>query len=115
MPLPLHDVTTLTESFRRAVLRLFFRRDLMDVETAQDMLAWPHVVRHTTNNYDYSCLVLVHCFVEVVACSRRSVAPRRLGHAAGQWANGPASLVRDARSGVAAAGRRCRAGVAGAG
>ncbi len=25
-----------------AVLRLFVRRDLMDVETAQGMLAWPH-------------------------------------------------------------------------
>ena len=41
-PLPLHDVTTLTEAFRRAVLRLFVRRELMDVETAQGMLAWPH-------------------------------------------------------------------------
>ncbi len=28
--------------FRRAVLRLFVRRELMDVETAQGMLAWPH-------------------------------------------------------------------------
>ena len=42
VPLPLHDVTTLTEAFRRAVLRLFVRRELMDVETAQSMFAWPH-------------------------------------------------------------------------
>jgi len=42
VPLPLHDVTTLTEAFRRAVLRLFVCRELMDVETAQGMLAWPH-------------------------------------------------------------------------
>ncbi len=42
VPLPLHDVTTLTEAFRRAVLRLFVRRELMDVETAHGMLAWPH-------------------------------------------------------------------------
>ncbi len=35
VPLPLHDVTTLTEAFRRAVLRLFVRRELMDVETAR--------------------------------------------------------------------------------
>ena len=42
VPLPLHDVTTLAEVFRRAVLRLFVRRELMDVETAQGMLAWPH-------------------------------------------------------------------------
>ncbi len=40
--MPLHDVTTLTEAFRRAVLRPFVRRELMDVETAQGMLAWPH-------------------------------------------------------------------------
>jgi len=40
--LPLHDVTTLTEAFRRAVLQLFVKRELMDVETAQSMLAWPH-------------------------------------------------------------------------
>ena len=37
VPLPPHDVTTLTEAFRRAVLRLFVRRELMDVETAQAM------------------------------------------------------------------------------
>ncbi len=37
--LPLHDVTTLTEAFRRAVLRLFVRRELMDVETTQGMLS----------------------------------------------------------------------------
>ena len=42
VPLPAHDVTTLTEAFRRAVLRLFVRRELIDVETAQGMLAWPH-------------------------------------------------------------------------
>jgi hypothetical protein len=40
--LPLHDVATLTEAFRRAVLQLFVKRELMDVETAQSMLAWPH-------------------------------------------------------------------------
>ncbi len=42
VPLPLHDITTRTEAFRRAVLRLFVRRELMDGETAQGMLAWPH-------------------------------------------------------------------------
>ena len=42
MPLPLHDVTTLTKAFRRAVLRLFVRRELKDVETAEGVLAWPH-------------------------------------------------------------------------
>ncbi|MFQ6046581.1 MAG: transposase [Gemmatimonadales bacterium] len=42
VPLPLHDVATLTEAFRRAVLRLFVRRGLLESETAASMLAWPH-------------------------------------------------------------------------
>lgn len=42
VPLPLHDVATLTEAFRRAVLRVFVRRGLLDGEAAQGMLAWPH-------------------------------------------------------------------------
>jgi hypothetical protein len=33
--LPLHDVATLTEEFRRAVLKMFVGRELMDIETAQ--------------------------------------------------------------------------------
>ena len=40
--LPLHDVATLTEAFRRAVLKMFVKRELMDIETAQGMLNWPH-------------------------------------------------------------------------
>jgi len=40
--LPLHDVAILTEAFRRAVLELFVKRELMDIETARGMLAWPH-------------------------------------------------------------------------
>jgi hypothetical protein len=42
VPLPLHDVATVTEAFRRAVLRLFVQRELLDHDTAQSMLAWPH-------------------------------------------------------------------------
>jgi predicted AlkP superfamily phosphohydrolase/phosphomutase len=42
VPMPLHDVATLTEAFRRAVLRLFVRRGLLEEETALGMLAWPH-------------------------------------------------------------------------
>ena len=37
-----YDVATLTEASRRAVLKLFVRRELLDVETVQSMLAWPH-------------------------------------------------------------------------
>jgi hypothetical protein len=42
VPLPLHDVAPLTEAFRRAVLRLFVTRELLDRDAAQSMLAWPH-------------------------------------------------------------------------
>jgi hypothetical protein len=35
VPLPLHDVAILTEAFRRAVLRLFLRRGLLELEAAQ--------------------------------------------------------------------------------
>jgi len=42
VPLPRHDVATLTEAFRRAVLRRFVRRGLLEEATARGMLAWPH-------------------------------------------------------------------------
>jgi len=45
--LPLHDVATLTEAFRRAVLKMFVNRELLDIETARGMLAWPHSGFHT--------------------------------------------------------------------
>ena len=44
--LPLHDVATLTEAFRRAVLTMFVTRELLDIDTAQGMLAWPHAGFH---------------------------------------------------------------------
>jgi hypothetical protein len=39
---PAHDTARLTEAFRRAVLRLFVRRELFDHDQAAGMLAWPH-------------------------------------------------------------------------
>jgi hypothetical protein len=39
---PAHDAAPLTEAFRRAVLRLFVRRELFDEAQAQAMLQWPH-------------------------------------------------------------------------
>ena len=39
---PAHDTARLTEAFRRAVLRLFVRRELFDDDQAAGMLAWPH-------------------------------------------------------------------------
>jgi len=32
----------LQTAFRRAVLKMFAKRELMDIDTAQAMLAWPH-------------------------------------------------------------------------
>ena len=46
VPLPLHDVATVTEAFRRVVLQMFVQRELMDSDTAQSMLAWPHAGFH---------------------------------------------------------------------
>ena len=37
-----HQIEVLTEAFRRAVLREFVRRDLLDAHVAQSMLAWEH-------------------------------------------------------------------------
>ena len=39
---PGHDTAPLTETFRRAVLRLFVRRGLFAEDQAQGMLQWPH-------------------------------------------------------------------------
>ena len=39
---PAHDTAALTEAFRRAVLRLFVRREVFEREDAEAMLAWPH-------------------------------------------------------------------------
>jgi len=46
VPWPAHDATALTEAFRRAVLRLFVRRGIFEVEDARAMLAWPHAGFH---------------------------------------------------------------------
>ncbi len=42
IPWPAHDTAALTEAFRRAVLRLFVRREFFEAHEAQAMLAWPH-------------------------------------------------------------------------
>ncbi len=77
VPLPLHDVTTLTEAFRRAVLRLFVRRELMDVETAHGMLAWPHSGFHVhdgvwvaADDREFAVRLARYCARNPVALSR---------------------------------------------
>jgi hypothetical protein len=39
---PTHDPERLAEAFRRAVLRLFVRRELFEPDQAEAMLQWPH-------------------------------------------------------------------------
>ena len=46
VPWPAHNSTALTEAFRRAVLRLFVRRGIFEVDHARAMLAWPHAGSH---------------------------------------------------------------------
>ena len=80
--LPLHDVTALTEAFRRAVLRLFVRRELMDVETAQGMLAWPHSGFHVHDGVcapagerEFAVRLARYCARNPVALSRLEYQP----------------------------------------
>jgi hypothetical protein len=75
--LPLHDVATLTEAFRRAVLRLFVKRDLMDIETAQSMLAWPHSGFHAhdgvwiaADNKEFTVRLARYCARNPIALGR---------------------------------------------
>ena len=42
VPWPAHDTVALTEAFRRAVLRAFVRRGVLEPDEADAMLAWPH-------------------------------------------------------------------------
>jgi hypothetical protein len=75
--MPLHDVTTLTEAFRRAVLKLFVKRELMDVETAQGILAWPHSgfhvhdgVRVAADDREFTVRLARYCARNPIALGR---------------------------------------------
>jgi hypothetical protein len=75
--LPLHDVATLTEAFRRAVLKMFVKRDLMDIETAQSMLNWPHSGFHAhdgvwvaAENTEFAVRLARYCARNPVALGR---------------------------------------------
>ena len=75
--LPLHDVATLTEAFRRAVLKMFVKRELMDIETAQGMLGWPHSGFHThdgvwvaADDTEFAVRLARYCARNPVALSR---------------------------------------------
>ncbi len=71
-------LTTLTEAFRRAVLRLFVRRELMDVETAQGMLAWPHSGFHVHDGVWVAADDREFAVRLARYCARNPVALRRL-------------------------------------
>jgi hypothetical protein len=83
VPLPLHDVTTLTEAFRRAVLRLFVRRELMDGETAQGMLAWPHSGFHLHDGVWVAADDRAFALRLARYCARNPVALERLDYQSG--------------------------------
>jgi hypothetical protein len=75
--LPLHDVARLTEAFRRAVLALFVKRELMDLETARGMLAWPHSGFHVhdgvcvaADERDFAVRLARYCARNPVALGR---------------------------------------------
>ena len=75
--MPLHDVATLTEAFRRAVLKMFVKRELMDIETAQGMLAWPHSGFHThdgvwasADDKEFTVRLARYCARNPIALSR---------------------------------------------
>ena len=85
--LPLHDVATLTEAFRRAVLKLFVKRELMDVETAQGMLAWSHSgshvhdgVRVAADERDFAVRLARYCARNPPRGARPHAVPQRRQH-----------------------------------
>ncbi|NIM52354.1 MAG: IS91 family transposase, partial [Gemmatimonadales bacterium] len=75
---PLHDVATLSEAFRRAVLRLFVRRGLMNAETARGMLAWPHSGFHVHDGVWVAAADREFAVRLARYCARNPVALRRL-------------------------------------
>jgi hypothetical protein len=82
VPLPLHDVATVTEAFRRAVLRLFVPRALLDRDTAANMLAWPHAGFHVHDGVWVPADERAFATRLARYCARPPVALRRLTYPA---------------------------------
>lgn len=78
VPWPSHDTAALTEAFRRAVLRIFVRREIFDEGEAQAMLQWPHSGFHVHDEVlvpeDHSAFLLRLARY----CARNPVALHRL-------------------------------------
>ena len=99
VPLPLHDVATLTEAFRRAVLKLFVKRELLDGDTAQSMLAWPHSGFHVHDGVWVPAEERAFAPRLARYCARHPVALSRLRYAA---ASGTVTYRSDKPSGPTA-------------
>ena len=102
VPLPLHDVATLTEAFRRAVLRWFVRRGLLEAETAAGMLAWPHSGFHVHDGVWVPAEDRAFATRLARSCARHPVALNRLAY---QAETGTVTYQSDKASGPTA-GRR---------
>ncbi|MBI3080950.1 MAG: transposase [candidate division NC10 bacterium] len=99
VPLPLHDVATLTEAFRRAVLRWFVRRGLLEAETAAGMLAWPHSGFHVHDGVWVPAEDRAFATRLARSCARHPVA---LGRLAYQTDTGAVTYQSDQASGPTA-------------
>ena len=82
VPLPLHDVATVTEACRRAVLTMFVQRELMDRDTAQRMLAWPHSGFHVHDGVWVPAEDRAFATRLARSCARHPVALSRLAYRA---------------------------------
>ena len=94
-------MSTLTEAFRRAVLRLFVRRELMDGETAQGMLAWPHSGFHVHDGVWVAAADRAFAVRLARYCVRNPVALERLEY---QRADGTVTYHSDKPTGPTAGG-----------
>jgi hypothetical protein len=75
-------VVTLTEAFRRAVLRLFVRRGLLDDATARGMLTWPHSGFHVHDGVGVPAEDRTFATRLARYCARHPVALSRLTYSA---------------------------------
>jgi hypothetical protein len=82
VPLPLHDVAALTAAFRRAVLRLFVRRGLLEEATALGMLARPHSGFHVHDGVWVPAEDRAFAARLARSCARHPVALSRLAYRA---------------------------------
>jgi hypothetical protein len=83
VPWPAHDTVRLTEAFRRAVLRLFVRRGILEDNAARSMLEWPHSGFHVHDSVfvpeadtDFALRLARYCARNPVALERMEFSAR---------------------------------------